>query len=350
MLNVALVSRNLARVMRRGPTDLESQAIERYVICPAEQVEGRPAIYPPGALDLIQGLSPWRDWQVEQGLIQGAAIHHAPTEALVIPDVVLAQGHLYRAGAKERVGLGAARMWDRALPARRDLPEAHLVATWTGADFFGNFMQDSLPLEMLPPAGAHPIGAPVKPYGHAPGYRALLDLPVPDLPGHARIRRLTLYRDFAQNSLKEARYRELRTRLRAHLRRSDAPPPGIFLRRGSDGEARALVNEDAIAEMLAGLGFAIIDPARMQPDQIAAMALDAGIVVSVEGSHLAHAIYALADRGAFLVIQPPRRFALPYKEFADRMGMAFGFVLGRPAGDGFTADAGEIRQMLDRLG
>lgn len=350
MLNRALVARNLARVLRRGPTDLDSQAIERHVLCPAEEVPGRPALYPPGALERIKGLSPWRDWQVERGLIEGAAVLHAPTEALVIPDVVLAQGHLYRAGAKDRVGLGAARMWDRALPPRRDLPEAHLVATWTGADFFGNFMQDSLPLEMLPPEGAHRIGAPVKPYGHAPGYRALLELPEPDMPGHARIRRLTLYRDFAQNSLKAARYRTLRRRLRAHVRRDGAPPAGIFLRRGQDGAPRALANEAALAEMLAGLGFAIIDPARLTPAEIAAQALDAPVVVAVEGSHLAHAIYALAERGAFLVIQPPERFALPYKEFADRMGMGFGFVLGRPDEAGFTVDLGEVRQMLDRLG
>lgn len=350
MLNTAWMARNLARALRRGSADLEAQAIERHVLCPAEEVPGRPALYPPGALERIEALSPWRDWQVERGLIEGVPIHHAATEALVVPDVVLAQGHLYRAAARARIGQGQARLWDPALPPRRDLPEAHLVATWTGADFFGNFMQDSLPLEMLPPEGTHAVGAPVKPYAHAAGYRALLDLPATDMPGHARIRRLTLYRDFAQNSLKEARYRRLRARLRRQVRRDGAPPPGIFLRRGQDGEPRALRNEQALAEMLAALGFAIIAPGDMAPDQIAAQALDARIVVAVEGSHLAHAIYAMADGGAFLVIQPPTRFAMPYKEYADRMGMAFGFVLGRPARDGFDVDLDEIRQMLDRLG
>jgi hypothetical protein len=57
----------------------------------------------------------------------------------------------------------------------------------------------------------------------------------------------------------------------------------------------------------------------------------------------------MADDGAFLVIQPPDRFAMPYKEFTDRMGMRFGFVVAEPAEGGFAADAGEILSMVERL-
>ena len=60
-------------------------------------------------------------------------------------------------------------------------------------------------------------------------------------------------------------------------------------------------------------------------------------------------VYSMADNGAFLVIQPPDRFAMPYKEFADRMGMRFGFVVAEPADGGFAADTDEILAMVDRL-
>jgi len=124
------------------------------------------------------------------------------------------------------------------------MKKAHLAATRTGADSFGNVMQDSPPLEMIPPSGDPRLGAPVKPHAQAPGYRTLLDLPAPPT-GHVRVGRLTMYRDFSQNSFKVARYRILRTRMCANL--SAAAPPGIFLCRGRDGQSRRLVNEGAMA-------------------------------------------------------------------------------------------------------
>lgn len=222
------------------------------------------------------------------------------------------------------------------------------MSSWTGADFFGNFLLDTFPLEMIPPEGARRIGSPSKRYGHATGYRSLLDLPAPELPGHAQVGRLTLYSDFAQNSYKEARYRTLRARLRKNVHNPQAPV-GVFLRRGTDGERRQLVNEAALIELLSAHGFDILDLDRMDAAEIAHRALDARIVVGVEGSHLSHAIYSIADNGAFLVIQPPDRFALPYKEFTDRMGMNFGFVVALPAEGGFAVVLDDILMMLDRL-
>jgi peptide chain release factor 1 len=104
---------------------------------------------------------------------------------------------------------------------------------------------DTFPLEMIPPQGALRLGARSKRYAHAEGYRTLLDLPAPECPDHAQVGRLTLYSDYAQNSFKEARYRALRTRLRQYLGPPRAPI-GVFLRRGSDGERRQLVNEAAL--------------------------------------------------------------------------------------------------------
>ncbi|HWL58445.1 MAG TPA: glycosyltransferase family 61 protein [Paracoccus sp. (in: a-proteobacteria)] len=349
MLNTALISRNLARLLRRGSSQLSDFATERQTICPAEETSRPPALYPEGAMERITALSPWRDWEVERGLIEGSPVEHAATEALLVPDVVLAGAYIYRGGAKERVGIGPARMLDPALPPALTLPEAHLVSTWTGADFFGNFIQDSLPLELIPKPDQPCIGAPTKPYLHEAGYRDLLDLPAPPMPGHARVARLTLYRDFSQNSYKVARYEELRSRLRAHLGPA-RPARGVFLRRGTaHGEPRRLVNEDALAELLEREGFDIIAVEETSAAEILRRALDAPVVVAVEGSHFSHAIYTLAKGGSFLVIQPPDRFAMPYKEYADCMGMKFGFVVGLPSGTGFAVDLDEIKPMLERL-
>ena len=75
----------------------------------------------------------------------------------------------------------------------------------------------------------------------------------------------------------------------------------------------------------------------------------ARIVIGVEGSHLSHAIFTMADDAAFLVLQPPDRFAMTYKEFADRMSMRFAFMVGTAAEDGFTVDHDRLRRIIDRV-
>lgn len=347
-LNAAYLTKGLRRLSGGVMTDFYDCAAESWELCPEEEATGRPAVYPPGALDRVLALSPWRDWEGEHSLIEGRAGRHGATRAYVVKDVVLAGAYLYCGRGSLRVGHGLQRIFDPDLPQRHRIAEAHMASSWTGADFFGNFVQDTFPLELIPPPGAMRLGARSKHYGHAAGYRTLLDLPAPDRPDHARIGSLTVYKDHAQNSFKEARYRTLRARLRQTLGASQ-PPAGVFLRRGSDGERRQLVNEAALVDFLAAQGFDIIDLDRMDAAEIARRTLDAPIVIGVEGSHLSHAIYAMADKGAFLVIQPPDRFAMPYKEYADRMGMAFGFVVALPDAGGFAVDLDDIRMMLDRL-
>lgn len=348
-LNRAMFPWAIHRVLHGRGQSLAEVAVETRELCPEETTSCPPAVCCPGALDRVTALSPWRDWETEQVLLEGRSVTHAASRAVVLRDVVLAGGFLYCKGLRYPIGLGESQFNLLNLPSRQHYEVAHLAMTWSGAYYFGNFLQDNLPLEMLPDSDAPRLGAPGKQMRHAAGYRALLDLPPPDLPVHAAIKELTLYVDFAQNSLKAARYAELRRRMRASLQdsRPARPAPGIFLMRGTDGESRTLVNEAEVASMLAGLGFDIIDPAGMEPAEISARALDARVVVAVEGSHLAHAIYALADKGAFVVIQPPDRFALPYKEYADRMEMAFGFLVAHPAEGGFRADLEELKRVLE---
>lgn len=306
-----------------------------------------PALYPDGALDRIEAASPWEDVASLRDRIEGGPGSHGASRAYLIEDVDLSGACLYRGAARAQPGYGRARPW-RTGGATVRLEEAHLVSAWSGSLFFGPFLRDTLPLGLIPEAGAPSLTMTSKAYAHAPGYRALVDLPSPPCPGAARIARLTVYEDFAQNSFKAERYRELRARLRRHVT-DPARPSGVYLKRGATGESRMLTNEAEIEALLAGFGFDIVEPAKLEPAEIARRMTDTALVISIEGSHLAHAIYTLADDGAFLVIQPPDRVALPYKEYADRMEMRFGFVVGRPAPGGFSADPGEIAAMVERL-
>jgi capsular polysaccharide biosynthesis protein len=94
-------------------------------------------------------------------------------------------------------------------------------------------------------------------------------------------------------------------------------------------------------------GFRVIDIAQMGAEAIARQALDAPIVVGVEGSHLSHAIFAAHDDATFLVLQPPHRFSMSYKEYTDRVGMRYAFLVGDPAPDSFTISIDDLNRLLD---
>ena len=122
-----------------------------------------------------------------------------------------------------------------------------------------------------------------------------------------------------------------------------------YLRRGAAGESRVLVNEAALESALQSLGFDVIDPDQLSAREIARRSLDARLIMGVEGSHLSHALFSAADGACFLVVQPPYRFAMPYKEFTDRMDMRFALVVADPAPGGFAVDLNDIHRLLERL-
>ncbi|HMO06059.1 MAG TPA: glycosyltransferase 61 family protein [Paracoccaceae bacterium] len=348
-LNRPLLRRLLHRVLARGHVDLPRLASREWVLCPAETARTAPALHPAGALDRVTAISPWEDRARVEAAVRGGPGDHAATRAFEIEAVELAGAWLYKGPAKDLRGQGPARLFDPSLGPRRDVGTAHLVSCFAGSHYFGNFISDALTLELLPEAPQERVVMRTKAYVHEPGYRALLGLPRPRQLDHARIGRLTLYEDFAQNSSKARRYRALRARLRAALGDGPAAGPLVYLKRGATGEPRRVLNEAALEAMLAGMGFVTVEPAALEPDEIARRSLGARLVVSVEGSHISHVLYSLADDGALLVLQPPDRMAMHYKALTDCLGQRFGFVVGLPGAGGFTVDLPELAAMVERM-
>lgn len=338
------------RIFRGRSPDVRNVAEREWVICPEETAPTRPAIYPDGALERITDLSPWRKWEVEQGLIRGDPIEHAATRAHRIGNAAIAGAFIYRGGAKSRHGYGKERLFDTTLGPCRHLETVHIVSNFAGSNYFGNFLLDDMPLGMIPEEDAPTAVMVTRNYEDEGGYRALLDLPRPQRLRHARIGELIVYTDFAQNSFKLARYRALRDRLRRHFpAQAGQQRPLVYLKRGATGVRRLIENEAELEEMLARAGFDIVEPSALSVPEVARRTLGAGLVISVEGSHLSHVIYSMADDGAFLILQPPDRFAMAYKEFADRMDMPFGFVVGMPVPGGFRVDLAELQRMIGKM-
>lgn len=337
------------RLVAGQTQDIRELATKIETLEPASRSGSTPAFYPKGAIDAITSLSPWRNWDMERVLIHGEAINHAATKSYLVENVWVSGEEVFKKAARSRIGYGTTPMLGLA-PEMIQLDDAHLVSCFAGSRFFGNFIMDNLPLELLPDSETAQIALKTKIYCHEPGYRALFDLPQPKVVQRARIARLTLYDDFGQNAAKSARYEALRQKIRRSLEGSFfKEPAGVYLKRGATGDRRILTNEAELESFLAGLGFDIVEPAVLTAGEIAQRTLDAPIVVGVEGSHLSHAIYSVADSGAMLVLQPPNRFAMAYKEYADCLGIRFGFVIGKPTDGGFAVDLDQVLELVDRL-
>ncbi len=306
-----------------------------------------PALYPEGDLDRIIDLAPTRVWAGERRLIQGGTIEHAATVAHTLEDVDIDTAYLYCGAAKQRAG------WDEGGPAARadyqQFDAAHLVSAWPASHYFGHFVWDIFPLEMLPGPDVDRIALGMMPYAHAGAYRALLQHPAPPVVGRGHVRSLTLYTDYGQNSSRAARYRVLRDRMRAGLGAPLSPGTGVFIRRGATGETRRLVNDEAVEQALRAVGFDVVDPDWDDATEILRKLNGAKIVVSVEGSQISHALYTIADDGVFVVLQPPDRFSMSYKEFADCLELKFAFLVGHPADGGFTIDLDALDALLTRV-
>ena len=343
-----MLRRGIRRLLAGRHIDIRELASRSWTLCPIESARSPPAIYLPGAMDKIIALSPWRSRIVEDGMVRGGPGEHAASSGHLLENVDLVGPCLYAGAAKGQPGYGPEPRLIQGLGPRQDLADAHLITGYTGSRFFGTLMLDDFPLALLPGTLDSCITMTSQPYAHEAGYRRLFALPAAQHVLRGRIRRLVIYTDFAQNSLKEKRYRTLRDNLRKALSGSAVrPAPGIYIRRGIEGERRILVNESAVERALEERGFRVIDLTCMDAETIARESLDARIVVGVEGSHLSHGIFSAHDAATFLVLQPPQRFAMAYKEFTDRMDMRFAFLVGDPDPGGFTVSIDELQRLLD---
>jgi hypothetical protein len=348
-LNLPLIRRYVHRLRAGRSVAMESLATRAWTIHPERKALVPKAIHLDGMVERIISLSPYRRWESERPLIAGGSMLLAPTRAYLCENVEVAGPCIYAGAAAEHIGYGSETMLRPDATERRLIDEAHLVTTFSGANWFGTYFLDDLPLELLSPSAGQ-IALQRRAYGHEWGYRELMALPAPPIVRDGRIRRLTMYEEPAQNASKAARYQELRGRLRRRVAGSaDAAARLVYLRRGSDGERRVLENEPAVEQALERLGFVVVDSTGMTAEEIARRTYDAEVVVSVEGSHLTHSMYTMADDAAYLVIMPPERFALQYKDFTDAVGMRFGFTVAQKSGDGFVQDLDDLRRTLDLL-
>ncbi len=346
--NAPRLRRSALRALAGRPVELEDACERTWTVCPAGRDKVQPALFPDGAIEKITQLSPFRTWEVEEPLIRGGEVQLKPTTGHLLKNVHVVAGYLYCGAYQWQGGYGDSPWWLPPLPVEPPLDQATMVSTNSGTLFFGCLLLDDFPLELLGSDLATNVSLLSKPSGHEAGYRALLGLPPKRVVQRTRIREMTFFVDPAYNASKIDRYRQLRQALRRHAPES-ACAGRIYIRRGMSGQRRVMANEADLEAVLVQRGFTVVDPMQLSAAEVTRLSLDARVVVSIEGSQISHAIYAMADDAALVVLQPPDRFCTQYKEFTDAMGMRFGFVVCDPGDEGFSVNIPELLHLLDRI-
>jgi hypothetical protein len=343
-MNIAPLKQKFLKVVTRSRSTLQDLSSKRWTICPSEQQVVPPAIFLEQDIDKITAVMEDTTLEQEMARIRGGKVEHAATIAYQISDCELLNGSLYKGPVRYPLTKQAEHLFE--LKRNNSIAEAALASSYYGSFYFGHWLTDDLSLYLAAESWGKPIIPARPPYTHESGYRELTHIQ-PDSVTSAHFQNLVIFDDFGQNSFKRTRYEEIRTRL---LKIPPIAKGGrVLIRRGQQGAARVLTNATEIEQILVSQGFYIVDPEHSTVQEIVAATQGAHLVVGLEGSHLLHCIYTMAQNGGLCVLQPPYRFNNVLKNYADCLGISYGFVIGQANENGFSINPDELLHILNKI-
>lgn len=307
-----------------------------------------PAIYLEKHLPRILGVTEFDTLESEHQKLLTPTLEHTPT--LMIP---FGKASVFEAGVLSN----KSKLIPRKLPSlMRDNKEAHqptqldsalLVDSDFSSRFFGHWLRDEMSASLIATNEMPAIALHTANYLHATGYIDMLK-PSVIYGFRGKVSNLNLLIDYSQGSHKQARYAQLRERLEL-LGFQDNPFTGVYIARGKSGAKRSLKNEEALIEHLSNLGFDIIFPEKMQPKDIVARLWNTPLVITVEGSAIAHTLLPMAKNSGVLVLQPPYRVCHTYRGILNAKGHAYGCYVCMPDNDDINSFYIDNFDDLDKL-
>jgi hypothetical protein len=343
-MNITPLKQKFLKSVTGSRRTLQDLSSKRWTICPSEQQRVPPAIFLEQDLAKITAVMEDTTLEQEMARIRGGQIEHAATMAYQLADCELLNGNLYKGAVRYPLTKQAQRLFE--FKRTESITEAALASTYYGSFYFGHWLTDDLSLCLAAQSWGTPV-IPERPaYSHESGYRELTNIQ-PNSVASAYFQQLIIFDDFGQNSFKRTRYEEIRSR----LSKIPAINAGgkVLIRRGQQGAARVLTNAAEIEQLLVAQGFYIVDPEQSTVQEIVAATQGARLVVGLEGSHLLHCIYTMAQNGGLCVLQPPFRFNNVLKNYADGVGISYGFVIGQANENGFSINPDDLLHILAKI-
>lgn len=330
-----------------NPIDFEKLKPEAIVLCKAENQDVSPAIFINHHLSRITGAPKFVSLESELNLLHTPKVFHEPTVLYRLDNVRIYGGGLW---TKSR------NYWSRKIYKNKNLSPVELgAATLVDNDltsiFFGHWLHDFVPASLIGTTSRPSLALNRPNYTHAKDYECLFELDV-IYANSGVVRELYFLHDVAQNSYKLRRYSQLRNQLADKLRPEDSKYTGVYIARGNSGLKRMLTNEQDLIDHLAKKGFDILYPEKMTPEMIVRRLWNASLVIAVEGSSIAHAIYTAAHCAGYLILMPPNRLSMIFKGILDALNNPFGLYICQPSqeSDSFYIDSmSDIDKLIDLL-
>ena len=343
---------NYARRRLFGEVPLKTAAYRQEVLCSEEIVKIRPAIFLPGQIDRVTGTNPGASLDSELLTATSETWKPLPTIKYHIKDVVLVDGSIYKGRFKSFI---ASRSFFKSPSAQAEpqrLKSVGLASSHLASRYFGHWLVDDCVQYRL----AEQVGAPLCLRGpvypdHQQKYQTSLgqDWTPTD---RAWIDDLIVYQDYhwgtAQDRLRQALFRSLRDRARARHPSSEGHAL-VYLKRGATGMRRVIQNEEELLAVLKKHGFIVVDFESESLEQVLEKLACAKIVVSLEGSHAAHCVYATPENSGLIILQPPDRFLSFHRGWTTSAGVWFGFVVGALSEGGYRFSSSEILSTVDLM-
>lgn len=334
-----------SRMFRRfGRQSLQRKSEEVVILDEGRVWNARPLIHLPGELDRIKGDHPQTDPSVNRDLITCLNHHQGPTRAHRLRDVVVADGCAMGSG------------WVLTLRDERRRPllprleefskPAALCSTMVSERFFGHWLRDQLPHEILADDLALvPVALRGTGRVNENEYRSLTKLDAYK-PGPALFRSMWIFDDHQITDHRVARIRRLRSLIRSSV--AGGGKDIVYVARGRGGVGRTLSNEAELTEALQARGVAVLYPETQSVREIISTLNNATVVIGPEGSAMAHALCAMPEGSTLIQIQPPYQFNMHYRIYTEALDIAFGVVIGDHVEEGrYAIDIDRVMRTID---
>lgn len=327
------------------PRELAGVADRTVVFDPGKAWNARPLLHLPNELDRMISHHPdsFPATNLEliecKGYVQLPTLGHLLKRAVVADGSVLTPSWLLPIRHQPR----------RAVLPRIDLQlhQAAMCSTYVSERYFGHWLRDQLPSELLAADLAlEPLALPGTVRSNEPGYRELSGLQVRK-PELALVDELWLFEDFAVTPHRLERLERFRNRLR------DAAPRGlghevVYIGRSAGSIGRALANETELAAQLAEQGIATVMPETLEPAEIVGALRDARVVLGPEGSALDHALCAMPRGATLFEIQPPRQINFHRRIYCEGLDINYAIAIGDDIDvDSYSITPAHIYRTLD---
>lgn len=327
---------------------LNEVAIRSTTICGAHELPAITPFYWEAHLPRIRGAASHSAKQVVDQDLNRKKFFLRPVVAHWLHGATLLDGSIYSQCYRQdlrsvkrsaRIGL------DISGPVGH-VEQGALVSTCAGSTWWGHWLEDEVPLQMLAEKFGPPIAHCRSVYRDENTYREAFGISLPERYRVAIFSELVIIDEFAQNPDKTRRYHALRRKL-------SLLPKGyerVFLSRGTSGTRRVLVNETQVRLRLESIGFKTLDISKCTASEVIQVCRGASVVISVEGSHLAPLLYLMQDFGTLVILNPPNQVHTTVADIAVFCGISSGMFICEAVDASptdFYCSPDEIERFLD---